>query len=307
MNIAISYGSYYNYLMDKTNIGKQFICDAKVQVFNDKELATDFSQSIRGKTIFIFGDTVHNLHELIMTIDAAKRSAVKKIVVVLPYFGYSRQDQQGTGRACIGGAVIANILAALGVNHLISIDLHAAAIKGFFPNPFDHLSGRHLFVPYIKSNFDITSDNLTLWAPDAGGTKRVKKFADELNLPYGIIDKTRKQAGVIGSMTVIGDPEGKDIITIDDICDTAGTLIKSTQELKARGAKSVTNLITHPVFSNDAVKRINDSDTNLVVFNTRNTVVNLKSDNIKVIDCSDFLMEAIFNIANNKSISTTMG
>lgn len=240
-----------------------------------------------------------------MTIDAARRSSAKEITVVLPYMNFSRQDKRGSGRGCIGAAVIAQILQSLGVSRVISIDLHADQIQGYFQIPFEHLSGRHLFVEYIQDNMDLT--NAKLWSPDAGGVTRVTKFSHELNLAMGVMNKRREKAGVVGTMDILGNCEGFDILLIDDIIDTGGTLIKANKILMDNGAKSVKNIITHPVLSGDSLKRVADSGIELITCNTRDTVLNSSYENIKVVDCRDFLLEAIYNVANKKSISTTQG
>lgn len=306
--ISISYGTYYQYLNKHNAFAKSLNNEAQVIKFNDGELATQFPESIRGHQVFIFGDTNKGLTELIMTIDAARRSSAKEIIVMLPYFNWGRQDKKGTDRANIGSSVIAHILQSIGVNRIVAIDLHADQIQGSFQIPFEHIYGKNLFLDEIKkiiaSKFD---EEWILCSPDAGGVQRVKSFGKALGLLHVIIDKQRDKPGSIESMRLIGEVKNKNVILIDDIVDTGGTLIKANVYLREEGAKSVYNIITHPVLSNDAMTKIKNSGIELITSNTRNSInVDILPKNIKIIDCSDILHQAILNIHQNKSIITTL-
>lgn len=310
-DIAISYGTYYNYLRPINSVIARNNIEPTVMTFNDGEIAVEFPDSIRGKHIFIFGDTTKHKTELEMTIDAARRSSAKEITVVLPYFGYGRSDKKGTGRSCIGSAVIATILESLGVNRIIAIDLHADQIQGNFKIPFEHISGKNLFLSKIEEKRLMHGhseyENWMLCSPDAGGTVRVQKFADALNLPHVIMSKRRDKPGSVGSMQLIGDVKDKNVIIIDDMVDTGGTLIKAIEYLYNEGAKVVYAVITHPILSNNAMDKLLAANVKLITSNTRNTVNQLQEkSNIEVVNCYDILHQAIFNIADNLSIINTL-
>lgn len=303
MNIAISYGSYYDYLKPKDKFLAKFNIEAKVKVHNDGEIEVDFPDSIRGKRMFIFGDGVKNLSELLMTIDAAKRSSAAEINVVFPYYPACRQDKKGKDRGNIGTAVIARVLESLGVNRIIAIDLHSEQIQGCFNGPLEHISGRHMFVPYIqeeiiKKNKDF---GIRLCSPDVGGGKRVEKFCKELYLRQVLIDKVREEAGVVKDMYLLGEVKDQVVVLIDDIADTCNTLIKGVKLLYENGAKEVICVITHPVLSNNALKRLEEENIQVVFANTRNTIINAPK-NVTSVNCSDILHQAILNIGDNKSI-----
>lgn len=306
--IAISYGTYFQYMRPKNKSLAIYNNEAQILNFNDGEIAVKFTDSVRGKHVFIFGDTTHNKTELEMTIDAARRSSAGEITVVLPYYGFARQDKKGTDRANIGASVIAHILQALGVNRVVAIDLHSDQIQGYFQIPFEHIYGKNLFLDTVKKIIATDPDaDWILCSPDAGGVQRVKSFAKALTMLHVIIDKHRDKPGSIESMQLIGDVKGKNVILIDDMVDTGGTLIKANSYLKEMGAKKVFNVITHPVLSNNALEKVRDSGIDLVVSNTRNSInVDNLPTNITIIDSSDILHQAILNIAQNKSIITTL-
>lgn len=309
MNISISYGTYYQYLNKHTSLSKALNNEVQIINFNDGELAAQFPKSVRGHQVFLFGDANYNLNELMMTIDAARRSSAAEIIVILPYFNWARQDKKGIDRANIGASVIAHILQSLGVNRVVTIDLHADQIQGYFQIPFEHIYGKNLFLEAAKEIISLAGPNeeFVLCSPDAGGVQRVKSFAKALGLLHVIIDKQRDKPGSIDSMQLIGDVKNKNVILIDDIVDTGGTLIKGNVYLMEMGAKNVYNIITHPVLSKDAMSKIKNSGIKLITSNTRNTlnIDNLPS-NIQSIDCYDILHQAILNIAQNKSIITTL-
>jgi len=313
MEYAISYGTYYQYLRPRRN---PFIpnIEAIVQIFNDGELAVEFPDSIRGKHIFIFGDTVKHMTELVMTIDAARRSAACRITVVFPYYGFCRQDKKGKGRASLGAAVVAKIVQSLGVDQVIAIDLHADQIQLAYQIPFEHLSGAHLFENKLAEIITAAKENgkkVIFCSPDAGGTDRVKKIAKMFGLDYIVMAKDRAVPGEVAGMRVLADPaELKDalIILIDDIVDTAGTLILADKTLRQYDPFDVMSLITHPVLSESkkSYDRVINSGIKLITSDTRNTVIDKENENIVVVSCYDILHQAILNITENRSILTTL-
>jgi ribose-phosphate pyrophosphokinase len=230
-----------------------------VQKFSDGEIQPVFLESIRGDYVFLVQSTyapAENLMELLLMIDAAKRASAYKIVAVLPYYGYSRQDKKDKPRVAIGSRLVATLLESAGANRVITMDLHAPQIQAFFDIPVDHLDSSAIFIPYIES---LKLSNLCFAAPDVGSTNRVRELASYFNAPMVICDKHRKRANEIASMVVIGDVTGKDVILIDDICDTGGTLAKSAGLLMEKGAISVRAFCTHPVLSGKAYENIENS------------------------------------------------
>lgn len=312
MDIAISYGTYYQYLKPKGKTHANLNIEAQVQKFNDGEIAVKFPDSIRGKHVFIFGDTVDNLTELLMTVDAARRSSASFITVVMPYYGFCRQDKKGKDRASLGASVIATILQAMGVGRIIAIDLHADQIQLAYQIPFEHLSGAHIFEDKLNSIVNTYKEKgvrVVLASPDAGGTDRVKKLAKMFNLTYVVCEKDRPEPGVVGHIRVLADPamlEGVVILLIDDIVDTGNTLIKADKAFRDINVLDVITFITHPVLSNDAYENITKSGIKLIVSNTRNKVVGRTSPSFEVEDCSDNLMRAIIDISEGRSISQTL-
>ena len=274
-----------------------------VQKFSDGEIQPVFLESIRGDYVFLVQSTyapAENLMELLLMIDAAKRASAQKIVAVLPYYGYSRQDKKDKPRVAIGSRLVATLLEAAGANRVITMDLHAPQIQAFFDIPVDHLDSSAIFIPYIEN---LKLANLCFAAPDVGSTNRVREFASYFNAPMVICDKHRKRANEIASMVVIGDVTGKDVILIDDICDTGGTLAKSAGLLMEKGATSVRAFCTHPVLSGKAYENIENSVLKeLVVCDT----IPLKNQTkkIKIISVADLFAIAIRNAAENKSITS---
>src|SRR5688572_14797446 len=231
----------------------------KIQKFSDGEFQPIFMESIRGDYIFLIQSTCSpsdNLMELLLMIDAARRASAYKIVVVMPYYGYARQDRKDKPRVAIGSKMIANLLVAAGADRIITMDLHAPQIQVYFDIPVDHLDSSAIFIPYIEK---LKLQSLTFAAPDVGSTNRVREIASYFNSEMVICDKHRKRANEIASMVVIVDVTDKDIHLIDDICDTAGTLAKSASLLKEKGARSVRALVTHPVLSGKAYQNIENS------------------------------------------------
>jgi ribose-phosphate pyrophosphokinase len=274
-----------------------------IQRFSDGEIQPVFLESVRGDYVFLVQSSfapTDNLMEMLLMIDAAKRASAYKIIAVLPYYGYARQDRKDKPRVAIGAKLIATLLEAAGANRVITMDLHAAQIQGFFDVPVDHLDSSAIFIPYIN---DLKLQNLAFAAPDVGSTNRVREIASYFNAEMVICDKHRKRANEIASMVVIGDVTGKDIILVDDICDTGGTLAKAAGLLKEKGARSVRAMITHPVLSGNAYANIENSVLEeLVVCDT--IPLKQESAKIKVISVADLFAIAIRNAYENKSITS---
>ena len=231
----------------------------EVTPFSDGEFQPQFTESVRGATVFILQSTfppAENLMELLFTIDAAKRASADKVIAVIPYFGWARQDRKDRPRVSIGAKLVANILTAAGVDRVMTCDLHAAQIQGFFDIPVDHVYASKVFIPYIRS---LNLPNLTIAAPDMGSAKRANAYAKELTCPVVICHKTREKANVVSSITAIGEVEGRDIVIVDDMIDTAGTLCKAAEVLIAKGAASVRACATHGILSGKAFENINNS------------------------------------------------
>ncbi len=274
-----------------------------IQKFSDGEFQPVFLESIRGDYVFLVQSTyapTDNLMELLLMIDAAKRASAYKIIAVIPYYGFARQDRKDKPRVAIGAKLIATLLEAAGADRIITMDLHAPQIQAFFDVPVDHLDSSAIFIPYIEQ---LKLANLTFAAPDVGSTNRVREIASYFSAEMVICDKHRKRANEIASMVVIGDVKDKDIILVDDICDTGGTLAKAASLLREKGAKSVRALITHPVLSGNAYENIENSILEELV--VCDTIPLLKtSPKIKVISVADLFAIAIRNAYENKSITS---
>lgn len=281
--------------------GKQ-LGNMVVSRFSDGEIQPYFDESIRGCDVFLIQSTCQpndNLFELLMMIDAAKRASAHYINVVIPYFGYARQDRKDKPRVAIGSKLVANLLTAAGAHRVMTMDLHAAQIQGFFDIPVDHLDASVIFVPYIKS---LELQNLTIASPDMGGSYRARLFAKFFNAEVVICDKTRKRANEIESMSIIGDVTDQDIVLIDDICDTAGTLSKAAGLIMEKGARSVRAVCTHAVLSGNSYETIEKSQlTELIV--TDSISVKKTSPKIKVLSTAELFAKAITNVNEHASIS----
>ncbi|MBK0404880.1 ribose-phosphate pyrophosphokinase [Adhaeribacter sp. BT258] len=282
-----------------TNLG-----DATLYKFSDGEMAPHFNESIRGAEVFIIQSTfppADNLLELMLMVDAAKRASAHKVIVVMPYYGYARQDRKDKPRVSIGSKVIANAIQSVGADRLMTCDLHAGQIQGFFDIPVDHLDGSAIFVPYIKSlNL---GDNLIFASPDVGGLGRARMFAKNFGSDIVVCDKHRARANEIASMQVIGNVEGRDVVLVDDMIDTAGTMTTAAQLIKDKGAKSVRAIATHAVLSGPAYERIENSVLEeLVVSDT--IPLKQESPKIKVLTFSDLFARAISNVVTHDSISS---
>jgi ribose-phosphate pyrophosphokinase len=274
-----------------------------IQRFSDGEISPIFLESVRGDYVFLVQSTfapAENFMELLLMIDAARRASAYKIIAVIPYYGYARQDRKDRPRVAIGSKLVANMLVAAGADRVITMDLHAPQIQGYFDIPVDHLDSHAVFIPHIEN---LRLENLTFAAPDVGATNRIREIASYFNAEMVICDKHRKRANEIASMVVIGDVAGKDIVIIDDICDTGGTLAKSAALLKEKGARSVRALITHPVLSGKAYENIENSVLEeLIVCDT--IPVKKASSKIKVISVAELFAVAIRNAFENKSITS---
>ncbi|MBI1836920.1 MAG: ribose-phosphate pyrophosphokinase [Flavobacteriia bacterium] len=277
--------------------------DVKVTDFSDGEFQPSFEETVRGKDVFIVQSTMppaDNLFELLLMVDAAKRASARKIIAVIPYFGFARQDRKDKPRVAIGAKLVANMLMAAGVNRLMTMDLHADQIQGFFEVPVDHLYASTIFFKEMEA---LNTGNLIMAAPDAGGTKRANSYAKKLDVGLAICHKSRKKANEVAEMTVIGDVSGKDVILVDDMCDTAGTLTKAADLFMEKGAKSVRAFCTHAVLSGPAYERIeNSSLTELIVTDT--IPLKQQSKKIRVISVADLFADIIHGMVNNESISS---
>ena len=283
-----------------TKLGK-----VNIQRFSDGEISPIFLESVRGDYVFLVQSTfspAENLMELLLMIDAARRASAYKVIAVIPYYGYARQDRKDRPRVAIGSKLVANMLVAAGADRVITMDLHAPQIQGYFDIPVDHLDSHAVFIPYIES---LKLENLTFAAPDVGATNRIREIASYFNAEMVICDKHRKRANEIASMVVIGDVTDRDVVIIDDICDTGGTLAKSAGLLKEKGARTVRALITHPVLSGKAYQNIENSVlSELVVCDTIPVKKETETDKIKILSVAELFAVAIRNAYENKSITS---
>ena len=277
--------------------------DVTFQKFSDGEFQTSIEETVRGKIVVIVQSTAppsDNLFELLLMVDAAKRASAQSIVAVLPYFGFARQDRKDRPRVAIGAKLVANLLTAAGVDRVVTMDLHADQIQGFFEVPVDHLFASTIFLPYLET---IKSPDMIIATPDTGGTKRANAYAKYLNVDLAICYKQRKVANQVDKMTVIGDVEGKDVVLVDDMVDTAGTLTKAADMMMENGAKSVRAISTHGVLSGPAHERIRNSQlTELIITDS----IPLKEENekIKVITVASLFANVLKSLSNNESISS---
>jgi ribose-phosphate pyrophosphokinase len=279
---------------------------ASILSFSDGEFQPSFEESVRGCDVFIVQSTfppTDNLFELLLMIDSARRASARQIVAVMPYFGFARQDRKDKPRVSIGAKMVANLLTAAGVTRVMTMDLHADQIQGFFDVPVDHLYGSAIFIPYIKS---LNIENLSIAAPDMGGSRRANSYSKFLGVDMAICYKQRKAANVIESMTFIGDVEGKNVILIDDLIDTGGTLTKAADVLIDKGALSVRAICTHAVLSGNAYENIANSKlTELVVTDTIPLKEGKDTSKIKVLSVASLFADVIERVHNYESISST--
>jgi len=281
---------------------------SNVLVFSDGEFQPAFEESVRGATVFIIQSTfppVENMFELLLMIDAARRASAYKVNAVIPYFGWARQDRKDRPRVPIGAKLVANLLAAAGCDRVMTADLHADQIQGFFDFPVDHIYASSIFLPYLR---ELNIENMSIAAPDMGGAKRANAYSRILGCPLIICHKSREKANVVGSMTAIGEVEGRNIVLIDDMIDTAGTITKAADMLIEKGALSVRALATHAVMSGPAYDRIAKSKLTEVILSDTiplSTDPNLDTSKIKILSVADIFADVIEKVYNNKSISTS--
>jgi ribose-phosphate pyrophosphokinase len=302
--VSIFSGRSSRYLAERiansfgVELGKSIVTE-----FSDGEFQTSFEENIRGRDVFIIQSTfppTDNIMELLMMVDAARRASARKIIAVLPYFGYARQDRKDKPRVSIASKLIANLLVTTGVTRVITLDLHADQIQGFFDIPVDHMYASNIFVPYLRS---LNLPDMMMASPDTGGTRRAASYAKSLNTGFAICYKQRNKPNVIEQMQLIGDVKGKDVVLLDDIIDTAGTITKAAELIMAHGANSVRAFCTHPIFSGNAYERISKSPFEEVVVTD---TIPLKQDcsKITVLSTAELFAEVIKRVQNFESISS---
>ena len=270
--------------------------------FSDGEFAVSYEESIRGQDIFLVQSTFpnsDNLMELLLMIDAAKRASARTINAVIPYFGWARQDRKDKPRVSIGAKLVADLLSVAGVNRVITMDLHADQIQGFFDVPVDHLYGSGVILPYLQS---LHLEDLVIASPDVGGSKRANTYAKFLGCPLVLCNKTRARANVVATMQIIGDVEGKNVVIIDDMVDTAGTITKAADIMKVAGAKTVRACASHCVMSGPASERVQNSALEEIVF-TDSIPYSQRCAKVKQLSVADMFAETIRRVINNESIS----
>ena len=304
MSVKIFSGSNSEYLAEKISqaYGKS-LGSVTLQRFSDGEISPSYNESVRGSDVFIIQSTMppaENILELLLMVDAAKRASVNSVTVVIPYFGYARQDRKDKPRVAIAAKLIANILSAAGANRILTMDLHADQIQGFFDIPVDHMDGSAVFVPYLKS---LNLNNIIFASPDVGGVKRARAYAKFFNAEMVVCDKQRERANQVASMQLIGDVEGLDVILVDDLIDTGGTIYKASKLLMDKGATSVRAICTHPVLSGKAHENIDNSVLEELVV-TDTIPLKRSSEKIKVLTVSSLFSKAIRKIHDNESISS---
>lgn len=277
---------------------------SSVTEFSDGEFQPCFDESVRGDMVFIVQSTnppAENLFELLLMIDAAKRASAYKVIAVIPYFGFARQDRKDRPRVSIGSKLMADLLSTAGVDRVITMDLHADQIQGFFNVPVDHLFGSAIFAPYIEN---LKLENLTVSAPDMGGSKRANAYSRHLQSEMVLCYKLRKKPNVVEEMSIIGEVEDRNVVIIDDMIDTAGTLALAAQKMKEKGARSIRAFATHPILSGNAIERIDRSPITELVVTDSVPFVN-KSDKIKVLPIAELFATAIQAVNMNRSISSS--
>lgn len=277
--------------------------EVRMQHFSDGEFQPSFDESVRGSRVFLIQSTTppgDNLLELLLMIDAAKRASARHITAVMPYFGMARQDRKDKPRVPIGAKLVANMLAAAGATRVMTMDLHADQIQGFFEMPVDHIYSSSLFVPDIEK---LGLDNLTIASPDMGGSKRATAYGNQLGAEVVICYKQRKKANVIDKMTVIGDVEGRNVVLLDDMVDTAGTLTKAADMLMDKGAKSVRAYCTHGVLSGPAYDRLSESAIEELVITDTIPLTQGPHDKIRVLSVAELFAAVMHKVNNNESIS----
>ena len=305
MAVKIFSGRATHYLSEKiANSYGEPLGKVLYQTFSDGEMSPFIAESVRGHDVFLVQSTfppADNLLELLLMVDASKRASAHNVNVVIPYFGYARQDRKDKPRVAIAAKMIANLISAAGATRIMTCDLHADQIQGFFDIPVDHLDGAFIFVPYLKS-LGLES-NIMFASPDVGGIKRARSFAKFFEADLAVCDKYRKEANKVESMRLIGEVEGKDVVLVDDLVDTAGTICKAASLLKEKGARSVRAVCTHAVLSGNAYENIENSDLEELVV-TDTIPLKQKTSKIKVLTVSDLFAKAIRKIHDHESISS---
>ena len=277
--------------------------DMQVEHFADGEFSVYYKDSIRGKDVFLVQSTYpssDNLMELLLMVDAAKRASAHYIAAVIPYFGWARQDRKDKPRVSIGAKLMADLLSTAGVTRVITMDLHADQIQGFFNVPVDHLYASMVFIDYLRKTSDL--ENTVIATPDVGGAKRANSYAKFLGVPMVICNKSRAKANEVAEMTIIGDVSGKDVILVDDIVDTAGTICKAADLMMSNGARSVRAVASHAVLSDPATERINASSLKEMIF-TDSIPLRKQSDKLHIVSVANVFAEAISRVINHESIS----
>jgi ribose-phosphate pyrophosphokinase len=275
-----------------------------IQYFADGEFVVSYEESIRGCEVYLVQSTFpnsDNLLELLLMIDAAKRASARKVIPVIPYFGWARQDRKDKPRVSIGAKLIADLLTTAGIDRIITLDLHADQIQGFFDCPVDHLLASSIFLPYIQS---MKLEDLVIASPDVGGSKRASSYAKYLGVDLVLCHKQRAKANVVESMKIIGDVQGKNVIILDDMVDTAGTITKAADLMIENGALSVHAFASHGVLSDPATERIEKSKLTAIYF-TDSIPLKKESEKIKVLSVADLIANTIINVNTNKSISSS--
>ena len=286
------------------------LVDARVERFNDGEIFVEVFENVRGEDMFIIQPTSNpandNLMELLIIADALRRSSASRVTAVIPYFGYARQDRRTKARTPISAKLVANMLVGTGIERILTMDLHAAQIQGFFDIPVDNLYASPVFALDIKTHFKNKLDQIMVVSPDVGGVARARELAKRVNAPLAIVDKRREKPGEVAEMTVIGNVEGKICLIVDDICDTAGTLCKAAEVLLEKGAKEVHSYISHGVMSGPAVDRVTKSVMkSLVITDTIQPTDSVKAaKNIRIVPTAPVFAQAILNIWNGTSVSS---
>ncbi|MFK7752659.1 MAG: ribose-phosphate pyrophosphokinase [Sedimentitalea sp.] len=286
------------------------LVDTRVERFNDGEIFVEVFENVRGEDMFIIQPTSNpandNLMELLIMADALRRSSAARITAVLPYFGYARQDRRTKARTPITAKLVANMLVGTGIERVLTMDLHAAQIQGFFDIPVDNLYASPVFALDIKAHFKEQMSDLMVVSPDVGGVARARELAKRINAPLAIVDKRREKPGEVAEMTVIGDVTGKTCLIVDDICDTAGTLCKAAELLIERGATEVHSYISHGVLSGPAVERVTKSVMKSLVItdSIQATEPVLNAPNIRIVPTAPIFAQAILNIWNGTSVSS---
>lgn len=302
--IKIFAGRGSQHLAEKiaSDFGKS-LGDSSIDQFSDGEIQPFFNETVRGCDVFIIQSTFspsENLMELLLMIDAAKRASAHYISAVVPYFGYARQDRKDKPRVAIASKLNANLISAAGASRVMTMDLHAPQIQGFFDIPVDHLDGSVIFIPYIRS---LNLENLVVASPDIGGSKRTRGYANHIDSEMVICDKHRKKANQIATMNIIGDVRDKNVVLIDDIIDTGGTLVEAARVMKSEGARSVRACITHPLLSGNAIEKIENSELEeLVVCDT--IPISQEATKIKTLSVSKLFAQAIRNVYEHGTISS---